>query len=117
MKDTMVNNQSLTRAFKYAYKYFHAMTKFTSKSNPEIYKAMISEFNRLEWDKSSKGFTAKTSDGFYITVFVNSKEKWKWAYDEIFSSGSYKSIETAKKKAYSSYYWLYKHIKKEKGFV
>ena len=62
MKFPTVNNQSLITTFKYAYKYFHAMTKFTTKSHPEIYKAMINELNKLEWCESEKGFTTKTSE-------------------------------------------------------
>ena len=83
MKCPSVNNQSLRKAYRYAYKYFHAMTKFTSKSHPEIYKAMMAEFKELQWYKSNKGLTTKTSEGLNITVFRADDDKWKWVYDEI----------------------------------
>ena len=112
-----IHYPSLVTAFGYAYKYFHAMTKYTMKSHPEVYEAMMDEFNELQWHESENGFTAETSEGFNISVFRHNNEKWKWVYDDIFSGSSYKSMETAKKKAYSSFYWLHKHIKNGDGSI
>jgi len=105
-----VDEQSLRKAFMYAYRYFHAMTKYSLKTHPEVYRSMMMEYQELKWHESNKGFTARTSEGLYITVFRDDNTKWKWVFDGIFSNSSYKNMETAKKKAYASYYWLYKHI-------
>lgn len=109
-----INNKSLSDAFKFAYMYFHAMTSYSAKSHPEIHKKMMSEFKELEWHKSAKGnYTVQVSEGFNITVFKK-KDRWVWVYEDIFSKGTYANVETAKKKAFASYYWFYEYIKKQK---
>lgn len=105
--------QSMMKALVYAYKYFHAMTKYSHSSHPEIYNAMMSKYKELEWQESPKGYTARTSAGINITVFRNGKNGWKWVFDEVYSKSSYANVKTAKKKAYASYYWYYDHIKKQ----
>ncbi len=108
-----INNKSLSDAFKFAYRYFHAMTPYSAKSHPEIHKKMISEFKELQWHKSAKSnYTVQVSEGFNVTIFKNDKNRWAWVYDGVFSKGNYTNVETAKKKAFASYYWFYRHIKK-----
>jgi len=112
MEISSINKKSLISAFEYAYRYFHAMSKYTAKSHPEEYKHMSAQFKDLTWIKTEKGnFTVRTPEGINITVYKNSKGRWAWIYNDIHSQGSYKNMETARKKAFASYYWLYKHIK------
>lgn len=113
MKGPSIDKRSLRTAFRYSYKYFHAMTKYTSKSHPGIYKEMVAEFKDVEWQKSVNGnYITQVFKGIIITVYKNSKDRWAWVYDGIYSKSSYKKPETAKKMAYASYYWLYNHVDK-----
>ena len=112
MENPSIYDKSLTQALEFAYKYFHAMTQYSAKSHPQIHKKMMSERKELKWYKSAKGnYTDQISEGFNITVYENNNGRWEWVYDNIFSKRTYKDMETAKKKAFASYYWLYRHIK------
>ena len=110
-QNPLIHQQSLLNAYHYAYRYFHAMTQY-SKSHPDIYKRMESEYARLEWVTSLKGnYTLQVSNGFFITIYPHPNDgRWAWVFDGLFSTCTYKSADLAKKKAYTAYYWLHKHI-------
>ncbi|MHB9069642.1 MAG: hypothetical protein ACYC54_04655 [Sedimentisphaerales bacterium] len=107
-----VNKDSLIKAFKYAHKYFHAVKpSYSVKSDPEIYKEMLDEFETVRWVTSVAGnFTVLVDEGFNITVYKNKKGRWTWVFADIYSKNAYKNIDAAKKKAFASYYWVYRHL-------
>jgi hypothetical protein len=114
LKLQWVKKNALKRAYSYAYEYFHAMTFYTKKSHPETYKAMSECYELIKWGISVSGnHIFEVPEGFYITIFRDKKRpnRWTWAYKEFYCPRSYANLETAKKKAFASYYWLYQHIK------
>lgn len=109
-----VNEKALKNAYSYAFKYFHAMTFYTKKSHPVIYKVMSEHYELIKWFINASGnHIFKVPEDFYITIFrdKNRPNRWTWAYEEFYCPKSYANFETAKKKAFASYYWLYKHVK------
>ena len=108
-----VNIKDFNEAYDYACRYFCATAKYTMKSHPDIYKEMITMYNNIEWYGSAKGYTTKVPEGFNITIYSDKKKKdrWRWVFDGLYSLDLYDNAETAQKKAFASYYWLYKHIK------
>jgi len=114
LKFQWVKKNALKRAYSYAYEYFHAMTFYTEKSHSEIYKAMSERYELIQWFINVSGYHIyKVPEDFYITVFRDKKKpnRWTWAYKECYCPRSYANFDTAKKKAFASYYWLYHHIK------
>jgi hypothetical protein len=73
---------------------------------------MQSEYSWLKWGMSPKGnYILQVSNGFFITIYPHPNDgRWTWVFDGIFSNRTYKSADSAKKKAYAGFYWLYRHI-------
>ena len=103
-----INESDLISALDYGKRHFKQFAKLTRKSDREKYDRMMEEYNKILWHENGNGnHIENTSCDFCITVFKTDSNRWKYAVNDVFSANSFKSVETAKKKAFKCYFLTY----------
>jgi hypothetical protein len=107
-RELWTNESDLRKAFSYGNRYYKQFEKLTRTSDKEKYDWMMSEYNRTVWCQNGNGnHVAGTSYDFCITVFNTDSNRWKYVVNDVFSANSFKSVETAKKKAFKCFFLTY----------